>query len=78
MPTSRTGAAGCLFFLAVAAILDHDADTATQYVAAGRNADPDARDTWIDLAARIGARQPDVLTLIPMLTNTRSPEQETP
>jgi tetratricopeptide (TPR) repeat protein len=77
-PTSRSGAVSCLFFRAVAAILDQDADTATQYVAAARNADPDARDTWIDLAARIAGHQPEVLKLIPMLTNPLPIGQETP
>jgi hypothetical protein len=75
--TSHTDATICLFFLAVAAILDHDPDTATEYVAAARNADPDARD-WIDLANQIGDYQPDALRLIPILTNPPSTEQETP
>jgi hypothetical protein len=75
---TSTAAASCLFFLAVAAILDQDPDTATQYVAAARNADTDARDTWIGLTAEIGAHQPGVWKLIEILTRPLPIEEETP
>jgi hypothetical protein len=76
--TSRTGAASCLFFLAVAAILDQDTDHATDYVTAAHKTEPDARDTWIGLAARIGAHQPETLKLIRTLINPLPTELETP
>jgi hypothetical protein len=66
---SRRVAVSCLLFLAVAAILDHDAAAAARYVTAAHNADPGARDGWIRLVGQIGAHQPEVLKLIPMLTN---------
>jgi hypothetical protein len=63
------------FYLAVAAALAADRDTATAYLAEARALDPTATTGWFTDLAIIGARHPDVLPLIPVLAAPPAQEQ---
>jgi hypothetical protein len=63
------------FYLAVAAALAADRDTATAYLAEARELDPTATTGWFTDLAIIGARHPDVLPLIPVLAAPPAQEQ---